>query len=447
MKKVKFTLGLALAMLFVSANFVNAGKEVGYKSDHGSATSIGYSLSVQPNPQLFSIENSLRDYSYKNKGQAVNYETFVMSTFAYADATTTGGDVAKKGYSNLLFGSKDYYKQAGIINGGVLSYERRGDATADPTTMNPKLNGVWSVEENSYNLYNDIIIEMDFKEGLEIVPVIKRTIVLGEWYYANHDDDKDVHGHKGKGNRIDPTDVVVVDYLRHDSLTFRPIHDRGTDIAKFVYSQNVVELFNRFPVFSISYEVSFHDEIGTPGQEAHDPPVMVLPENMRGLKFEFGAGITSDIPMNILGNTLYVTSGKKYDFTVFSSKEIDVTSNRSNDPYDGIVVEKHKELANAYLVTVKGVNKDFTVKVVQKSGSQSDLGDEETTGNDGAATDAVWGANGTLYVNAATPGTIAVYSVTGQLYKKEVISGSYSLSMPKGLYIVQLNGKAYKVVL
>ena len=443
MKKVKFTLGLALAMLLVSANFVNAAKEVGYRNDKEAIekekTNIGYSFTVISNPQYVSVKSKLTDHSHLNKTQAIWYDWYEFFP-RFVDLDVSDG-ITKKDYSKLICGSAEYYGTKGS-SGKTLSYE-----SGTPLFAGSKVNGIHSLYTTSADLYNDIEVKLNYKEGVEVVPVIKRTIVLGEWYYANHDDDKDVHGNEGKGNRMDPTDVVIVDYLRADTVTYRTDHDRGTGIATYVFCQEIRTLFNRFPIFSVSYELSIHDEIGNLGEEAYEPPMMAIPSNMRGLKFEVGGGITTDIPMNIIGNTLYVTSKKNYKFKVFSSKEIDVTSNRSNDPYDGIVVEKDKTQANAYEVTVKGVQSDFTVKIVQKSDSQSGTGEEGTTGNDGAATDAVWGANGTLYVNAATPGAISVYSVTGQLYKKEVVSGSYSLSMPKGLYIIQLNGKAYKVVL
>ena len=440
MKRVKFTLGLALALIMISANFVNAAKEL-YRSNEGSSTSIGYSFTVLANPHYVSVESWLRDHSWDNDALAVfPGSTMEIYLHPFVILPISGIDINKENFSALIFG-KEYYYGTPSLSTTFISYGRQGFVGT------ATLGGVYSLYDHNYNLYNDIIIELSFTEGIEVMPVVKRTIVVGEWYYANDDNDVDVQGDKGKGNRMDPTNVEIVDYLLADSVTFRPIHDRGDGVARYVFQQDIQEMFSKYPIFSVSYEVSVHDEIGTLGQEAYEPPMMIEPENMRGLTFDIGAGITTNIPINTIGNTLFVPSNKHYIFTVFSDKEIDATSNRSNDPYDGISVAKDKTQANAYLVTVKRVQSNFSVKVVQKSGSQSGTGEAGTTGNDGAATDAVWGANSTLYVNAATPGLISIYGSTGMLYKTEFISGSYTLPMPKGAYIVQFNGKSFKVVL
>ena len=445
MKKVKFTLGLALAMLLISASFVNAAKVPGFNTDASanSRTSIGYLFFVAPSPHVITVESVFRDYAY-NTSRAVpgGGGTFYLPYLVYIDSMTPftyyGSSVPrmikKDSYRELVFGTEEYYGFPGAL--GHFSYGTDGTYGI----------GINQVFDRNLSISNDIIIELEYKEGVEIMPCIKRTIVLGEWYYENDDNGKDVHGHTGKGNRIDPTDVVVIDYLLADSVTFRPHHDRKTDTARYVFKQELQEVFGKYPIFSISYEITINDEIGTLGYETYEPPMMAEPQNMRGLTFDIGAGITTNIPMNTFGNILYVPSNLHYTFTVFSDKEIDATTNRSNDPYDGISVEKDKTQANAYIVTVKRVQSNFNVKIVQKSDSQSEEG-EGTTSNAGTPTDAVWGSNGTIYVNAGTPGTISIYSVTGQLYTKEAISGSYTLSMPKGLYIVQFNGKAYKVVL
>ena len=451
MKKVKFTLGLALAMLLISANFVNAGKEIGYRTDQekSTKTSIGYIFNVAPNSQIVSIESVLRDHSY-NSSRSINGNFWLpqivaldSSTVFYNHGSSTPRKIKKDSFSYLAFGSEQYYGYSS--QKGRISYETGSTSAAYRITNGA--DGVNSIFDKNYDLSNDIIIELSFKDGIEIMPSVKRTIIWGEWYYATDDKDKDVHGIEGKGNRIDPTDVETVSYLLADSVTFRPIHDRGDGDARYVYCQNVQEVFYGKPVFAVIYEISIHDEIGTLGQEANEPPMMAEPQNMRGLTFDIGSGITTNIPMNTIGNTLYVPSNLNYTFTVFSDKEIDATCTRSADPYDGISVKKDLTQANAYIVTVKRVQTNFTVKVVQKSDSQSGTGEDGTTGNDGTPTDAVWGSNGTLNVTAATPGTLSIYSLSGQLYRTEAISGSYTLSMPKGSYIVQFNGKAYKVVL
>ena len=441
MKKVKFTLGLALAILFIGANFVDAAKEVGFRTDKGSQTSIGYTFYVNANPQFVKVQSVLRDYSYGNSRAIFSPGRFQLDTLVNLNNNMPNDTLTKKDWYGVIFGTSYYYNTT-IRRNARISYG------TDGWGLTTNCDGIWSIYDRNYNLYNDIIIELDYVEGIEIMPSVKRTIVYGEWYFETDDKAIDINGFAGKDwNRLAPANSSYA-YLQpaNDSVTFRPYHDRKDGVARFVYHQEVQELFNKLPIFSISYEITIHDEIGTLGEEANEPPLMIDPVDMRGLKFDIGSGITTTIPINTIGNTLYVPSNKHFTFTVFSDKEIIATSDRSNDPNDGIIVEKDNTQANAYKVTVKRVQSNFTVKVVQKSGSQSGEG-EGTTGNEGAATDAVWGANGTLYVNAATPGAISIYSVTGQLFRQEAISGSYTLSMPKGLYIVQFNGKAYKVVL
>lgn len=47
--------------------------------------------------------------------------------------------------------------------------------------------------------------------------------------------------------------------------------------------------------------------------------------------------------------------------------------------------------------------------------------------------------NGVLKVNEVE-GTLSIYSITGQLIKKAIVSGSFSIALSKGVYIVKLDG-------
>jgi len=279
------------------------------------------------------------------------------------------------------------------------------------------------------------------------MPVVKRTIVVGEWYlFVDSTDKKNVI----RENRMRATGTIINDYLLASNIEGSwPVFDRASGTATYTYSQKLVELAKKYPIYSMSYVVTLNDEIGTVGSEANEPPVSKEPENMRALTFEMEDGITSkNLPINVLGNTMYTPSSRNFSFTVESSKAISVTTNRHNkDIYtaDGVEIKENKD-KKTYSVTIYTVREDINIKVAYANSTQSEAGDG-TTGTDGPTSDAVWASGGTLYVNAATPGVINIYSITGQLYKTEAISGSYTLSLAKGLYIIQLNGKAYKVVL
>ena len=438
MKKVKFTLGLTLVMLLLGATVANAGK-LPYRNEPAALhrTSIGYSVSIVANPHYVNIENWFRDYTWENPDFSLNNDFYTHEVLRW-DTTRIASfspplDARVK--SGLVPVNSTNYTAA-----SRYSYE--GLAPTNPSSSN-YYTGIFGIEKKGADLHNDFIVELSYKDGNEIIPVVKRTLVVGEWYFDDANNNNVTNS--GEYNKIQATDVVRTDYLRIDSATFRPHHDRKSGVARFVFSEDILELARQVPIFSVSYEISIHDEIGTIGSEAYEPPVMSEPENMRGVKFDIGAGITTDIPINTIGNTLFVPSFKHLTFKVYSSKEIEVTTNRSSNPADGVVVEKIPG-ENAYNVTIKRIQSNFTVSVIQKEGTKSGTGEDDSTGNGAPTGDAIWAAGGTLYVNAAAPGQIKIYSITGQLYRTEYVSGSFTLPIPKGVYIIQLNGKAYKVI-
>ncbi|MDR1200427.1 MAG: PCMD domain-containing protein [Tannerellaceae bacterium] len=55
---------------------------------------------------------------------------------------------------------------------------------------------------------------------------------------------------------------------------------------------------------------------------------------------------------------------------------------------------------------------------------------------------------GKLYVNSNKPGNLAIYTLQGSKYlQKNIDAGLTSVSLPKGLYIVKINGNAQKVII
>jgi hypothetical protein len=56
--------------------------------------------------------------------------------------------------------------------------------------------------------------------------------------------------------------------------------------------------------------------------------------------------------------------------------------------------------------------------------------------------------NGNVVVlQTEQPLKASVYSITGALVKQQTVSGTAQVTLPKGIYIVQLGNKAYKVVI
>jgi hypothetical protein len=291
-------------------------------------------------------------------------------------------------------------------------------------------------------LRNELEVRLKYMNGNELIPVVKRTITLGKWEY--NDDEK------AKTNELKKLDndaiATITSFLVADEVEFLPKMDRGSGTAKFVYKDNLLKILDTYPVIiSIKYEVSLSKEVGTtPGEEGGS--VYSDRTMMRGLIIEAEDSITTDPNVIGTGGIIYVPSQKDFVFTAYSDEEIEVTTDRGTDDQGGVDVKNNND--GSYTITIRRVRSTIKISikkfVITESGAGGDNGE---TANTTITGDAVWAAGGTLYVQTANAGTLAIYNITGQLYKVENISGSYTLSMPKGVYIVQLNGKAYKVVL
>jgi hypothetical protein len=57
----------------------------------------------------------------------------------------------------------------------------------------------------------------------------------------------------------------------------------------------------------------------------------------------------------------------------------------------------------------------------------------------------IWASGGKLYIETPQPGLLSVYSITGILHARKTVAGSSAISLPKGVYIVRLDGKTCKV--
>jgi hypothetical protein len=158
---------------------------------------------------------------------------------------------------------------------------------------------------------------------------------------------------------------------------------------------------------------------------------------MRRVKFNTGAGIRADLPTGIH----YVQSMRDFVFTAEATipgTELAVEVNREWPGYLKIT-----PLGDwRYLVEVRSVQQDIEIRALSVC---YDL----LSGVSGAGSSGAWGANGTLYVSAATQGTALVYAVSGQLVKKlpHAAGETVTAALPTGVYIVEAEGKTYRVKL
>ena len=394
MKKKIFTFSLALfAISLLGSNVINAQRgDYDYRLpiDHRMTTEI----TVKANP----------DYS------------FVQVVDMPGDGSIT--------YKEMNFAATEITKKD-----GYLKYDTAYSIFA-------------SNERYRLNYLTDIYVGLNFINGTNLIPVVKRSIVVGKLYSEVDANDPTIIV-----NKMDETDIVITEYFKIDVRYFTPEHTSGNGVALFLYYANIQEIQNKYPIYSISYEISIHDEIGTPGKEAYDPPVGIKPQDSRALTFDIeGNGITTNLPMSIIGNTFYVPSYRDYSFIVTSNESINVLTNRTGSYSDeGVVVKLQAGSTNKYDVTIKRVQTNFNV-IITNNKTDSAEGDG-TTGNAGPEGNDVWASGGVLYVNAATPGQLSIFTMGGQLYKTINVSGSSTISIPKGMYMVLFNGKSYKVAL
>jgi hypothetical protein len=212
----------------------------------------------------------------------------------------------------------------------------------------------------------------------------------------------------------------------------------GSGRAKYVYTFNINALFGQYPnISAIHYEVWLDDEIVNHNDDA-DGEGNVDGRIPRPYLITLGDGLSTDIYING-----YTPSGKDFIFKVKgdAGKKLMVSTNRDTKYNDTKVVGEIKPGTGEYEIILKKVQQAINITVGY------DPSTESTTGNAVIAQDAIWGAGGAVYVNAATPGVLYVYNITGQLVKQESVSGSKSFTLPKGIYIVKFNGKATKVLL
>jgi len=138
------------------------------------------------------------------------------------------------------------------------------------------------------------------------------------------------------------------------------------------------------------------------------------------------AGVTTSIGSGVHR----VEFGKDFEFFVAVAEGLKpvVTTDPSYE------TEVTKVEGGTWKVVIKAIEKAINVDIATVVD-----GIEEVTGA------SVYGAAGQVYITGAT-GVAKVYGITGALVKTVAVGGTSTVSLPAGLYIVSLDGKAYKVV-
>lgn len=272
---------------------------------------------------------------------------------------------------------------------------------------------------NIGDTYNHVFeIKLAFENGKEVIPFLKRRVWTG---YA-----------------------LIEDLLLPYEITDKTEFSDGSGTAIYKYTSEIVPLctniMNADSACYIDYELWTNNHIGDQPGNGNAYPVV-----NRTVTIDAADGITIAPEKDIY----YVAAYQDYTFEVYGreGEELDITTNSPHYAINkGIKIVATSE--RTWSVTLSRVFTNLELFIDYKSSTESGEGGENgESGNATVEKDAIWAAGGTLYVKTGTPGILSIYTITGQLYKQEAISDSYTLSMPKGIYIVQLNGKAYKVVL
>ena len=399
MKKVKFTLGLMLSMLLLGANVINAElKPEDPSKDYASRGDIRSDLSVTAS-NSYANELSINDFGdARRANQAISYGENGASSplFAYDVRTTSYSSVdsASGAFTNLIYDDLDDYR----ANGTTYTH--------------------------------DFTVQLSFDNGKEVIPFLKRKITTAKWMY-----DTDLEKNVWCSN------VVIEDLMLPYTITDKTKFSDGTGVATYVFKSDILSLLGKYSIYSIDYEIWTNDHIGDqPGNGNAYPAVN------HTVKIYLADGI-SIAPMKDIH---YVTAYKDYTFEVYGQEgeELEITTNNPHYAINkGIKIVATSERTWSVTLSKVFTNMELSIGYKSTTTESGEGGEDGKTGNATVEKDAIWAAGGTLYVKTGAPGTLSIYTITGQLYKQDAISDSYTLSMPKGIYIVQLNGKAYKVVL
>jgi hypothetical protein len=173
----------------------------------------------------------------------------------------------------------------------------------------------------------------------------------------------------------------------------------------------------------------------------------VYPADLRAVTVHVEGGLAT-LPQ--AGITYYVNADDDYTFDVYGEpgkSVIVITNNPHYAASKGITVAADKNIAGKWTVKISKAHLAPDVYVSYATETKSGTGENGTKANPALADDAVWASGGRLFIQSAAPGRFQIYSVTGQLQKADAVNGNITIpDLPKGIYLVKLNGKTYKVV-
>ena len=453
MKKMKFTLGLMLSMLFLGAS-------VSYAQTYIS--SLPHSGAIESAIWVQGCDYYAANITFKKMVKDDNGDYGYPGTYAVPTVT----DIFILNYKNVPFDdyafvyfpvSMDWQYGSGhwttwptpsaqYPNVADYYFDRSANKyftnTAGSTSKTDGNLFYW-LEKSKTEVINQIEVSLNYENGNELMPVLKRSILLGEWKTV-HDPITDTYR-----NELFPTSIYIEQELDFDKgeSRFRPDMDRGDAVATYVFKDQILPLLDKYIIYGMYYELAVYDEFDNVGGTNYQPS-QTLPKDVRKVYIEAADGIKTT--PNSIGSAIFVPSLQNFVFTAVSASEITAETITLHQPFGafdeirfgekkGVLVTNNKN--GTYTITIQYVNQEMLIRV----NSVASLSSGET-GNDAIAADNVWAASGTLFVQAANTATLSVYTVTGQLFFQKSVSGSFSMTLPKGLYIVQLNGKAYKVI-
>jgi len=428
MKKMKFTLGLMLSMLILGASVASAQT---YDYSVGANYNLAVTATVSPCSYYaadVTVKNIVFDPIFPFAPTGVGAETpegATRWTITYPMTRTVTWTSAA---SNIPYGANAASDWSVNASNQIISTAAGGSI-------------FYWLRKSETQLINRIDVKLAYVNGNELKPRVLRTITLGRW------------GQSSSRNIITPGSVKVYDVLtpevEPDSIWFRQHMDRMDGVATYIYKDNLLPLFDKYVIASINYEIIVGDEFDN---DVQDIEVLgTLPKDYIGVQLAPDDGITTD-PNHLGGagpDLMYYVPNRNFEFTAFSNSPIEVSLGALYasdahriipDAESAVVITDNKN--GSFTIRIKQIMFNYKISITSVTATS----EEEITGNQLVVKNAVWAASGRLFVQTDTPATLSIYSVTGQLVKQVPVSGSSSLALPKGLYIVQLNGKAFKVI-
>ncbi|MDR1224179.1 MAG: T9SS type A sorting domain-containing protein [Tannerella sp.] len=424
MKKMKFTLGLILSMLFVGVNVINAElKPVDPSKPYGDGPESGkinVTLNVKASQSFY---NTLSKADFGDKQIVANNDAIIIKK---VEEEYIPGDENKISYTSPPLTGQDI--RLNDLSGFGIDSWNYGNNYND---FNSKMN---QYIDDNIKYFHTFSVNLSFDHGKEVIPFLKRKVFtsVGKW---NYDTEKEIN--------VWVEDITIEELLMPYEISDKTQFTDGSGVATYTYKSEILPLASKYVIRAIVYELWTNDQIGSePGDGSAYPIVN------HAITFKTEEGIS----INPAKDVHYVLAHQDYTFEVYGEEGKDLNVTTNNRYYavgKGIKVDPDPINEGKWNVTISKVsaNLELTIGYISdtKGGELGDYGDENS--NATVEKDAVWAAGGVLYVKTGTSGTLSIYNITGQLYKQEAISGNYTLSMPKGIYILQLNGKAYKVIL